>query len=106
MAANGQTITITTGATLVFEVIDEPTYNALTNPAANIFPAHEAGDSLPILISLPSGSTLYFGGSAVDNTGCAIFGPTTLAYNAVGSDSLYACTGSSTVALGLLVLRQ
>ena len=106
MAAEGQTITVTTGATLVFEVIDETTYNQRVNPADNVFPAHEAGDSLPILISLPSGSTVYFGGSDVDTTNCAIFGPTTLAYNAVGSDSLYACTGSSTVALGLLVLRQ
>ena len=106
MAALGQTITITTAPTLVYEVIDEPTFNAISGPGANVFPAHEAGDSLPILISLPSGATLYFGGSAVDTSGCAVFGPTTLAYNAVGSDSLYACTGSSTVALGLLVLRQ
>jgi len=106
MAAVGQTVTVTTSPTLIFEVIDEPTYNKISNPAANIFPAHEAGDALPIMISLPSGATVYFGGSAVDTTGCAIFGPTTMAYNAVGSDSLYAVISGSNVGVGLLVLRQ
>jgi hypothetical protein len=106
MAAIGQTISVTTSPTLIFEVIDERTYNTLVSPATNIFPAHEAGDALPIMISLPSGSTVYFGGSAVDTTGCAIFGPTTMAYNAVGSDSLYAVITGSDVGVGLLVLRQ
>ena len=110
MAALGMPITVGTSATLLFEVIDEPTYNALSNPAANILPAHEAGDSLPILLSFPSGSTVYLGGSDVTasstDEGCAVFGPTTVAYNAVGSDSLYAVVGSSTVAVGVLFLRQ
>jgi len=107
MAALGQQVVVGTGATLIFEVIDQATYETLSNPATNIFPAHEAGDSLPLLISIPSGSTVILGGSGVTTgTGCPVPGPTTINYNAVGSDSLYGIVGSSTVNVGLLALRQ
>jgi hypothetical protein len=110
MAAVGQIVSVGTTATLVFKAIDSYTYETLTSPAANIFQAKEPADTLPIYISVPTGSTVYFGGSGVTATGstegCPVVGPNVLEYNAVASDSLYGVVASGSASLGLLVMRQ
>lgn len=113
MAAVGQLVSVGTSATLIFEAIDTTTYlaNGYT-PGANptIFQAKEPADPLPIYIAVPSGSTVYFGGSAVTSSGgtegCPVVGPNVLEYNAVAGDSLYGVVASSTANVGLLVMRQ
>lgn len=113
MAALGQEVTVTTGATLIFEVIDLATYNANGfTPGANpnIFPAREPSDPLPLIVTIPSGATVFLGGSGVTasgaGVGCPLPGPATLPYNVTGSDSLYGIVGSSTAVVGLLAMRQ
>ena len=110
MAAVGQEVTVTTSATLIFECIDTTTYLGLSNPAANIFQAKEPADPLPLLIVIPTGSTVYLGGSGVTasstGVGCPVVGPNILSYNAVGGDSLYGIVGSSTAVVGVLAMRQ
>lgn len=114
MASLGQQITVATTPTLIFECIDRETYIANgfsrgSNP--NIFIGGTPNDPIPILITFPSGSTVYLGGSNVTATGgavpgCPMTGIPTLTDNVVGGDSMYACTGTGTVILGLLTTRQ
>jgi hypothetical protein len=117
MAAVGQKVTITTDPTLIFMVVDGPTYvaegyTAMANP--NIFVSSSPNDPVPILLLLPTGDTVYLGGSDVaasgsggrDAPGAAWSGVPVIAYNCVGGDSLYGIVAESTVDLQLLVLRQ
>lgn len=114
MGSLGQQITITTAATLIFETIDRETYIALgysraSNP--NVFIAGTTNDPIPVLITFPSGSTVYLGGSTVvagtaAADGCPITGIPSITDNVVGSESLYGIVASSTVVLGLLVMHQ
>jgi hypothetical protein len=107
MASVGQQITVTTSATLIFEVIDAATYDTLSNPAANIFRAREPSDPLPLLLTFPAGATVLLGGSGVTSgTGCPLVGPAMLPYNVTASDSLYGIVGSSTAVVGVLAQRQ
>lgn len=110
MAALGQEVTVGTSATLIFEVVDLPTYNALTSPAANVLTARNAAEPLALLISIPTGSTVFLGGSGVTasstGVGCAIVGPALIPYNVAGGDSLYGVVATSTAVLGLLAMGQ
>ena len=113
MAATGQMVVIGTTATLVYQMVTEDAYKAAGytptgNP--NTFIAGASGDPLPLLIILPSTATIFFGGSGVTHTGAgigaAITGVGSIAYNAVGGDSLYACVASATQTISILALRQ
>jgi len=109
MAAIGQTVSVGTSATQLFQVLDAVSYPA--SPTATQFKAGSANDPLPILLSVPSGGTVYLGGSTVTNSGgaspgCAVAGPATFSYNAIGDDSLYAAASSGTVLVGVCVMRQ
>jgi len=115
MAAIGQSITVGTSATLVFQVVDATTYaaNGYTPSAnPNIFKAGDVNAPIPLWVILPTGTTpptFYFGGSTVTTTtGAAVSGSqiSSFAYNVVGDDSLYACVASGTATLQLLALRQ
>jgi hypothetical protein len=110
MAAVGGEITVGTSATLIFELIDELTWYTLSNPAFNVLKANTPEDPVPLLIVIPSGSTVYLGGAGVTSSstgvGCPVVGPIILPYNAVGSDSLYGVVASSTATVGLLIQRQ
>lgn len=110
MAAVGQEVTVGTSPTLIFEVIDRYTYDTLTNPASNIFPAGDVTDFVPLLIIIPTGVTVFLGGSGVTasstGVGCPVVGPNTIAYNSYASDSLYGIVASSTATVGLLCMRQ
>lgn len=110
MAALGQEVSVATTATLIFECVDAVTYAGLTSPAANIFQSRNAAEPLPLLIAIPTGGTVYLGGSTVTNTGatvgCPIVGPQTITYNAIGGDSLYGAASTGTVTVGLLALTQ
>jgi hypothetical protein len=107
MAAVGQTISVGTTPTLLFEVLSSTEYNKLSSPAANIFPTGTPGDPLPILLVFLSANTIYCGGSGVTTSaGALMTGVVTLSYNAVGGDSLYGVVASSTQSVQLLVLRQ
>jgi hypothetical protein len=112
MAAFGQQVTVGT-ATLIFACVDVDTYKANNyNPTdnPNIFIAGAATDPLPLLLAFPTG-TIYLGGSNVSVTGsphagAAIIGPYTLAYNAVGGDSLYGIIATGSVIVSILAMRQ
>lgn len=113
MAANGQQVTLATTATLLFSVVDGPTYiangyTAVANP--NIFKAGDENAPLPILLIFPATPNIFLGGSTVANTGAAIGAlipaSYTMTYNCVGGDSLYAVAASATPVVQLLVLRQ
>ena len=110
MAAVGQIVSVGTSATLIFEVVDELTWYTLSNPAANVFKAREPSDTLPLLVVIPNGATVYLGGSTVTSSGgtegCPIVGPNILSYNVTGSDTLYGVVASSTANVGLLAQRQ
>ena len=111
MAAIGQVVTVTTAATLIFEVVDGVTYAGLSNPAANVFKAESANDPLPILLLFPN-STIYLGGSTVTSSSTGVGALcdgtrlSSLSYNCVGGDSLYGIVASSTANIQILVLRQ
>jgi hypothetical protein len=110
MAAIGQVVSVGTTATLIFEVIDRYTYDTLTSPAENVFCAGDPTDLIPLLVVIPSGATVYLGGSGVTSSstteGCPIVGPSTIAFNSWASDSLYGVVASSTATVGLLCMRQ
>jgi hypothetical protein len=110
MAAVGQEVSVGTSATLIFECVDAVTWAALSSPAANVFQSRNATEPLPLLISIPTGSTVYLGGSGVTSSstgvGCPIVGPALIPYNATGGDSLYGVVASSTATVGLLALTQ
>ncbi len=113
MSAKGQMVVIGTGATLVYEMVTSDAYKARNlNPTdnPNVFIAGVDGDPLPLLLILPSTATIFFGGSGVTHTGAgigaAITGVGSIAYNAVGGDSLYACVASATQTISILALRQ
>ena len=112
MSAIGSQVSVGTSATLLFQCMDTDTYKAggytrAANP--EIFIAGSAGDPLPLLICLPTG-TIFLGGSGVTSSstgiGCAVAGPYTFAYNAVGGDSLYGVVASSTATVSVLAMRQ
>lgn len=113
MAALGQVVSVTTSATLLFMVVDGPTYaqqgyTRAANPT--IFTPGTANDPLPILLLFTTADTVYLGGSNVTSSsthiGAAITGVPSLSYNCVGGDSLYGIVGTGTSAVQLLVLRQ
>ena len=113
MSAFGQQIVIGTSPTLIFKMVTETDYKANNyTRAANptIFIAGAAGDPLPLMLILPSTSIIYLGGSQVDSvgaeTGAAITGVGSIAYNAIGGDSLYGVVASGTQTVSLLALRQ
>jgi hypothetical protein len=110
MAAEGQVVTVTTSPTLIFQVLDEPSYAALVSPAENIFQAGTTGDPLPLLLVFPSAVNLFLGGSDVAASGglvgANINGVTSLSYNCVANDSLYGIVATATQPVQLLVLRQ
>jgi hypothetical protein len=113
MAANGQLITVAATPTLIYSVVDGPTYlangyTAGANP--NIFKAGDENTPLPLLLVFSSTNTIYLGGSGVTASGAGIgalmTGVTSVAYNCVGGDSLYGIVASSTQPIQLLALRQ
>lgn len=107
MAANGQLVSVTSTATLLFEVVDGVTYSGLTSPAANIFRSGDENAPLPILIAFPASPGVFLGGSGVTaSAGFVVPASFTLSYNCIGGDSLYAITASSTASVSILVLRQ
>jgi hypothetical protein len=112
MAAIGQSITVGTSATLVFQVVDATTYAAngyTTSANPNIFKTADVNAPIPLWVIIPSTATVAFGGSTVTTTtGAVVAGSqiSSFAYNVVGNDSLYACVASGTATLQLLALRQ
>ena len=110
MAALGQQVTVATSATLIYEVVDAVTYAGLSNPAANIFQSRNSTDPLPLMISIPSGGTVFLGGSGVTNSstgiGASIVGPNIIYVNVAGGDSLYGAASTGTVTVSLLALSQ
>jgi hypothetical protein len=113
MAANGQVVTVGATPTLIYSVVDGPTYiangyTAAANPT--IFRAGDENAPLPLLLVFSSTNTIYLGGSGVTASstgiGALMTGVVTLTYNCVGGDSLYGIVSSSTQAIQLLVLRQ
>ena len=106
-------MTVGTSPTLIFSIVDGITYAAQgyteeANP--NIFKSGTDNDPLPLLLIFPASTDIYLGGSDVatsgDEQGANINGVPSLAYNAVGGDSLYGIVGSSTATIQLLALRQ
>ena len=114
MASLGQQITIGVTPTLIFECVDRETYiaNGFSRGAnPNIFISGTPNDPIPILITFPSGSTVYLGGSTVvagtaPGDGCPVTGIPSMTDNVVGGDSLYGVVASGTVIVGLLTMRQ
>ena len=99
MSARGVPVSVGTTPTLIYEVIDAATYaelgyNPTDNP--NVFTNGTATDSV------------YLGGAdvATTDTGALFTGIPALAYNVVGSDSLYGIVASGTSTVSVLALRQ
>lgn len=106
-------MTLSTAATLLFEIVDGVTYaNEGYTQASNptIFKSGASNDPLPILMIFPASPNIFLGGSNVTNTGATIGAlvpaSAVIPYNAVAGDSLYAVAASATPAVQLLVLRQ
>lgn len=110
MAALGQEVTVGATATLLFNVVDAVTYAALTSPAANVLQARNSTDPLALLLVIPTGATVFLGGSAVTasstGVGCPIVGPAIIPYNVAGGDSLYGIVATGTAVCGLLAMGQ
>ena len=110
MSAFGTVIVIGTTPTLLFEVVDGITYlaNGYTRAAnPEIFLAGDVNAPLPIVLALPSASTIYLGGSTVTTgTGAPFTGISALTFNVVGDDSLYGVVSTGTTNVSLLVMKQ
>ena len=114
--ATNASVTITLGAVLLFQVFDGIVWQTMQATSATypLLPQYFLGGDvnapLPVLLMLPSASTIYLGGSNVTSSsthiGCLTTGLTSLAYNCVGDDSLFAVIASSTAAVNILTLRQ
>lgn len=104
-------MSVGTTPTLIYEVIDAATYaelgyNPTDNP--NVFTNGTATDSLPIAVTFTATDSVYLGGAdvATFDTGALFTGIPALAYNVVGSDSLYGIVASGTSTVSVLALRQ
>jgi len=104
MAQVSAQISVTTSATLLWQTsTGESPDTAITG---QVFRAGVFNASLPILIVNQGSGPVYLGGSAVTtSTGTQLVAGGSLAYNAIGNDSMYA-VGGSTQTVGVCVGQQ
>jgi hypothetical protein len=105
MAWGTRAVTVAATGTLLWQCT---TVTANISPSTGVYRAGSPTDQTPILITVPTGSTLHIvsGSGASPVTGDpGIVGPAQISYNNVGDDSMYgAITGGGTV--GVSVGRQ
>lgn len=114
--ATNASLSATLGGVLLFQTFVGETWAAMqaTSSTFPLLPQYFlCGDqqiALPLLIILPTASTLYLGGIGVTSSstgiGAAVTSIPTIAENVIGEDSLFAVIASSTAIVSLLAQRQ
>jgi hypothetical protein len=104
---------VTLGGILVFQFFDGLVWSQLQKNSGTYplnpqyYLSGNENTPVPLLIVIPA-SAVYFGGAGVTSStgGANLDGVPSLAYNAVGGDSLFAVVASSTATLQVLAQRQ